>query len=113
VRAAELFGTWAKDAPDDGMPHYMMARYLTGNGLYREAMPRLETALARTLPSARVEVEAWRLRIVGACAVGDPAAARTAYDAYRQRPGVPKARRDAMAALIARCAEAGDLPAGR
>ena len=46
---------------------------------------------------ARVEAEAWRLRIVGSCAVGDPAAARNAYDAYRQRPGVPKARRDAMA----------------
>lgn len=113
VRAAELFGAWAKEAPDDGMPHYLMARYLTGAGLYREALPRLATALAKALPSPRVEAEAWRLRIVGSCAVGDPAAARNAYDAYRQRPGVPKARRDAMAALIARCSEAGDSPAGR
>ncbi len=113
VRAAELFGAWAKGAPDDGMPHYLMARYFTGASLYRESLERLDAALARQLPSARVEAEAWRLRIVGACAVGDPAAARNAYDVYRLRPGVPKARRDAMAALIARCSEAGALPADR
>ena len=113
VRAGELFGAWASEAPNDGMPHYLMARYLAGAGLYGEALLRLSTALARTLPSARVEAEAWRLRIVGSCAVGDPAAARNAYDAYRQLPLVPKARRDAMAALLARCSEAGDGPAGR
>lgn len=113
VRAAELFGLWSAAAPDDGMPHYLMARILQGNGLYREALARLDLALARRLPLSRVETEAHRLRILGACAVGDPALARTAYDAYRQRPSVPEARREAMAVLLERCAEAGDLPANR
>ncbi|MFO0590918.1 MAG: hypothetical protein U0441_25470 [Polyangiaceae bacterium] len=111
MRAGESFGLWEREAPEDGTPHYLLARYFVVQTEYREALRRLDLALARKLPTARVEVEAWRLRIVASCAVGDPNAARSAYDAYRSRPGVPKARRDAMAALIERCAEAGTAPA--
>jgi hypothetical protein len=105
VRAALLFGKWIQEAPRDGLPEYLMARHLFGAGLYASGMSSLDAALGKSLPTARVEVEALRLRVVGACAVHDPVGARRAYDAYQRRPEAPKARRDAMAALVARCAE--------
>ncbi|MBK8257083.1 MAG: hypothetical protein IPK82_30975 [Polyangiaceae bacterium] len=104
VRASELFGRWLRDAPDDGMPDYLMARQLHGGGLFEEAAERLDTALSKKLEPPRVSVEALRLRIIAACALADPVKARRVYDAYSGRSDVPRARREAMNALVGRCA---------
>lgn len=111
VRAAELFGAWSRDAPDDGMPDYLMGRQLYASGLYAKAAVRLDTAQRKGLPLPRVEVETQRLRIITACALGDTETARKTYDAYGARPEVPRARREAMAALVERCSEASRAPA--
>lgn len=113
VRAADLMGVWSREAPDDGLPYYLLGRQLHATGQFAEAQEKLALASAKRLPTARVEVEALRLRIVGACAQRDPIAARTSYDAYRARPEVPKARGEAMAGFVARCSEeTGAIPAG-
>jgi hypothetical protein len=111
AQASEMFGLWSKEAPDDGMPDYLMARQLQGAGLFTEAAERLDAALAKKLALPRVQVEALRLRTIVACALGDPVQATKTYDAYRARPEVPRARRESMAALVARCTEAGQVPA--
>lgn len=110
VRASEMFGLWSKEAPADGMPDYLMARQLLGAGLHAEAAARLDAALSKELALPRVQIETLRLRTVAACALGDPIAAEKAYDAYRARPEVPRARRESMAALVERCSEAGQRP---
>ncbi|MEZ4293909.1 MAG: hypothetical protein R3B70_02950 [Polyangiaceae bacterium] len=114
VRASELFGRWYRESPDDGLPDYLMARQLQGEGLYAESAARLDAALSKKLPLPRVEVETLRLRIVAACALGDPATARRTYDAFAGRPGVARARREAMESLVDRCAgDAGLSPPTR
>lgn len=111
ARASEMFGRWSKDDPGDGMPDYLMARQLLGAGLYAETAERLDAALSKKLGLPRVEIEALRLRIIAACALGDPVTARKTYDVYGARPEVPRARREAMAALLGRCSESGASPA--
>lgn len=111
VRASEMFGLWEKEQPRDGMPDYLMARQLLGGALYDEAAARLDAALSKELALARVQVETLRLRAIAACALGDPVTARRAYDAYGARPEVPRARREALAALVARCSGTAPRPA--
>ncbi len=110
ARASEMFGLWSRDVPGDGTPDYLMARQLLGGGLFAEAAERLDAALSKKLALPRVEVEALRLRIITACALGDPVQARRTYDAYGVRSEVPRARREALASLVGRCADAGPSP---
>lgn len=111
VRASEMFGLWAKESPDDGMPDYLMARQLLGGGLYSEAAERLDAALAKRIALPRVQIETLRLRTIAACALGDPVTATKSYDAYGARPEVARARRESIGALVARCSATGAIPA--
>jgi tetratricopeptide (TPR) repeat protein len=103
VRAAELLGAWAATAPEAGLPEYLLGRQYVSASEFEEAASRLDRALARELSLPRVVAEAERLRLVTACALGDTATARRMYEAYVALPEISEARREAAAALLARC----------
>ncbi|AUX23756.1 hypothetical protein SOCEGT47_042860 [Sorangium cellulosum] len=114
VRAAELLGAWAAQAPGDGLPNYLLGRHYLNDGRFDEAANRLERALAAHLPIQRVWIEAKRLRLVVACAVGDAATARRMFAGYAAHdgsagagPAVSEERRDAALRLLERCAGTG------
>ncbi|MFO0757079.1 MAG: hypothetical protein U0359_11355 [Byssovorax sp.] len=131
VLAAELLGAWAATLPDrasktgdfvpdtapilprvaeppvvldDGLPLYLLGRQMVNAGHYEEAADRLDRAIARGFSLARVRVEAHRLRLVTACALGDAAGAVRSYRVYASLPGVGEARRGAARSLLGRCA---------
>ncbi|AUX44164.1 hypothetical protein SOCE26_056270 [Sorangium cellulosum] len=111
VRAAELLGAWAAQAPGDGLPSYLLGRHYLNDGRFDEAADRLDRALAAHLPVQRVWIEAKRLRLVAACALGDAETARrmsTEYAAHDGEagagPAVSEERRDAALRLLERCA---------
>lgn len=107
VIAAELLGAWARADPDDGLPRYLLARHHLAAGAFREVAARLDEALALRLEPPRVRVEAERMRIVAACAVGDGVTARAFLGRYVAHPEVFAARRDAATSLVERCDNGG------
>jgi tetratricopeptide (TPR) repeat protein len=102
VRAAELLARWSGDAPDDGLPLYLLARYYVGAGALDEAAERLDRALARRLAIDRVAAEALRLRAIVASGRGEPDVAARALAAYAALPGPSAARKQALAHLVER-----------
>ncbi|WP_438013547.1 hypothetical protein WMF18_21680 [Sorangium sp. So ce315] len=110
-RAAELLGAWAAQAPGDGLPSYLLARYYLNDGRFDEAADRLDRALAAHLPIQRVWIEAKRLRLVAACGLDDAETARRMFAQYAAHdgaagagPAVSDERRDAALRLLERCA---------
>jgi thioredoxin-like negative regulator of GroEL len=107
LAALDLLGTWRAAAPDDGLPHYLLARKYLELARYAEAAVRLDQALSKRIALARVRNEALRLRLRAACAQADAPAAHDAFRRYAEAPGVPAARIAAARALLERCVEAG------
>lgn len=115
IRAAELLGAWSRAEPDDGLPQYLLARHYFNAGEFDDAADRLDRALTKKLGIMRVRVEAERLRVVTACALGDAATARKFFAGYTARTSVMPARREGMRGLVERCSGApvaGSDPAG-
>jgi tetratricopeptide (TPR) repeat protein len=104
TRAGALLGQWIGEDPTDGLPEYLLGRDLAGRGMYAEAADRLDRALAKRLAGGSVLREALRQRIIVACALGDAAAAKRAYDIWADKGGEPLAsRRDTVRRLMERC----------
>jgi tetratricopeptide (TPR) repeat protein len=101
--ALELLGALTVRLPEEGLPHYLLARQFFNAGQYEDALPRLDRALAASLRIARVQVESERLRLVCACALGDRRLAAEAYLRYATRREVSQARREAARSLVERC----------
>ncbi|MFT3772318.1 MAG: tetratricopeptide repeat protein [Minicystis sp.] len=101
--ALELLGGLTVSAPEEGLVWYLLARQYANGGQYEEAAPRLDRALAGTIRIPRARVEAERLRLVVACALGDGAGAAQMLARYTAHPEVSEARRDAARALVERC----------
>jgi len=105
MTAGALLGSWAAEDPTDGLPEYLLGKDLANRGLYADAAERLDRALAKRLAPGRVLREALRQRVIVACALGDAASARKAYDIWVDRGAEPfVARRDALGRLLERCA---------
>jgi tetratricopeptide (TPR) repeat protein len=104
MTAGALLGQWISEDPADGLPEYLLGKDLVNRGLYAEAAERLDRALAKRLPPGRVLREALRQRVIVACALGDVAAARKAYDIWADKGAEPfAARRDSLRRLLQRC----------
>ncbi|WP_437302142.1 hypothetical protein [Sorangium sp. So ce388] len=110
LRAAELLGAWAAQAPGDGLPSYLLGRQYLNDGRFDEAADRLDRALAAHLPVQRVWIEAERLRLVVACGLDDVETARRMFAQYAAHdgaagagPAVSEERRDAALRLLERC----------
>jgi tetratricopeptide (TPR) repeat protein len=99
----ELLGGLAVSAPDEGLPSYLLARQYFNAAQYEDAAARLDRALAGTLRIPRVRIEAERLRLVVACALGDRDGARRLLAGYAAHPEVSFARREAARSLVERC----------
>jgi tetratricopeptide (TPR) repeat protein len=105
MSAGALLGAWIAEDPSDGLPEYLLGRDLAGKSLWGQAAERYDRALAKRLPPGRVLREALRQRVIVACALGDVAAARRAFDIWTDKGAEPfRARREAMSRLIERCA---------
>jgi tetratricopeptide (TPR) repeat protein len=103
VRAIEMLATWAAEMPEEGLPHYLIARHYVSSARFGEAAERLDRALAGKITRTRVRVEAERLRVIAACGLGDADAARKAYAALAAEPGVSAARLASVKSLLERC----------
>lgn len=102
VAAAEL-GAWSSRDPSTGIPDYLLARIHFGSGRFDLASDSLERALARTLPIPSVLREALRLRMVLACALGDPARVQGSYARWSELPGPRESERRDLAEFVERC----------
>jgi tetratricopeptide (TPR) repeat protein len=100
-RAMELLGAWSAEAPDDGLPDYLLARHYVSAGQLVEAAAHLDRASTRSLTLPRVLAEARRLRIIVACGLGDAATAERLHRALP--PPESEARRSYLADFVARC----------
>jgi hypothetical protein len=110
MTAGALLGQWIAEDPADGLPEYLLGKDLVNRGLYAEAGERLDRALAKRLPPGRVLREALRQRVIVACALGDVAAARKAFDIWIDKGGEPfAARRESLRRLLQRCAAASGV----
>src|SRR5262249_33431808 len=103
VQAAELLGAWGAAAPDQGLPQYLLARHYMNAGDFEQAADRLDRARGRSPENPRAQAEAERLRLVVACALGDPQTAIESHAAYTASTLVPPARRAAATSLLERC----------
>ncbi len=101
--AAARLGEWAGMRPDDGTPLYLLGKNLHGEGRYREAAAYLDRALARSISLPSLLEEAWRVRLLAACAEGDLLAARRALDGFEGLPTPTAARRAGARAVATRC----------
>lgn len=110
VRAAELLGAWSAQRPGEGLPEYLLGRHWLGAGDWAEAAAHLDRALARELPLPRVLVEAERLRVITACALGDAPTADRLLAIWSAREGVPSARKDSLRDLVTRCTGRAPAP---
>jgi tetratricopeptide (TPR) repeat protein len=105
MTAGALLGSWAAEDPTDGLPEYLLGKDLANRGLFADAAERFDRALAKRLPPGRVLREALRQRVIVACALGDGANARKAYDIWVDRGAEPfAARRESLRNLLLRCA---------
>ncbi|HVY48867.1 MAG TPA: tetratricopeptide repeat protein [Minicystis sp.] len=103
VLAAESLGAWSAASPTDGLPLYLLGRHYYTAGRFDQAKERLDKALGARIELARVQIEAERLRLVVACALGDVPTAERWYAAYAAHPTVSAARREAARRLVERC----------
>ena len=101
--AAPRLATWAALEPENGLPHYLLGKNLFGRGRFLEAADYLDQALAKKLSLPRVTREAWRTRLILACALSDVAARARSLDAIRADPELSPARRAALERLAERC----------
>jgi Tfp pilus assembly protein PilF len=103
TEALDRIGRWRGADDHDGTPDYLFARQHFNAKNYALAAARLDDALSRSLALPRVLAEALRLRIRAACALGDGVTASRMLDRFRHLTVVSPRRKQAMAALVARC----------
>ncbi|HEY5373659.1 MAG TPA: hypothetical protein VIK01_08220, partial [Polyangiaceae bacterium] len=101
--AAPRLAVWATAEPKNGLPSYLLGKNLFGRGRFTEAAEYLDAALAKELSLPRVKREAWRTRLILACAVADSVAETRALSALRADPGLSPARRATVERLAQRC----------
>ncbi|HEX3854345.1 MAG TPA: hypothetical protein VHW01_25450, partial [Polyangiaceae bacterium] len=101
--AAPRLADWATAEPKNGLPSYLLGKNLFGRGRFVEAAEYLDAALAKELSMPRVKREAWRTRLILACAVGDAIAETRALSALRADPGLSPARGATVERLAQRC----------
>lgn len=112
IRAIEMLATWSAEAPEDGLPHYLIGRHYISAARFDEAAERLDRALEGQIALARVRAEAKRLRVVAACGLGDAERARKAFSALEMEPGMGAARLASAKSLIERCSGGQEPPNG-
>jgi tetratricopeptide (TPR) repeat protein len=101
--AAPRLADWASAEPQNGLPSYLLGKNLFGRGRFAEAAEYLDDALGKRLSLPRVQREAWRTRLILACAVGDGVAETRALTALRADSGLSRARRATVERLAERC----------
>ncbi len=101
--AAPRLAEWRAAEPGNGLPVYLLGKNLFGRGRFNEAAEYLDQALASELALPRVKREAWRTRLILACALGDANAKDRALSALRADDGLSAARRATLERLAQRC----------
>lgn len=101
--AGPKLGQWVEAEPDRGVAAYLLGKNFYLRHRWDEAARYLDRALSHELSPPSVEREAFRVRALVACAVGDAPRALRLYDAWRALPGLPAARIDAMRRFLHRC----------
>ncbi|MEO8905565.1 MAG: hypothetical protein ABI488_23865 [Polyangiaceae bacterium] len=108
--AAPRIEEWAQKEPGNGLPSYLLGKNLFNRNRFAEAADYLDDALNKTISLARVKREAWRTRLIVACAVGDGTAEARALSALRADNGLSAARRATVERLAQRCIVSAPRP---
>ncbi|MEP7052720.1 MAG: hypothetical protein ABJB12_20295 [Pseudomonadota bacterium] len=101
--AAPQLAVWAQTEPQNGLPSYLLGRNLFNRNRFVEAAAYLDDALSKNIAMPRVKREAWRTRLIVACAVADGASRNRALGALRSDTGLSAARRATVERLAQRC----------
>jgi formylglycine-generating enzyme required for sulfatase activity len=103
AEASANLGAWAEREPGLGMADYLLSRTYLGEGRFDLSSRALERAIGKELPIPSVVREAYRLRVVLACALGEDERVRSAYAGWSVLPGPRPPERREMADLVERC----------
>lgn len=87
IEAASALGAWSAIETEDGLPDYLLARNFFARGLYREAAQRLDGALGKSIALGSIRKEAWRLRMITACALEDREGLERAFEGWKREAG--------------------------
>jgi formylglycine-generating enzyme required for sulfatase activity len=101
--AASGLGAWSVREPALGLPEYLLARAYTGEGRYPLVAANLDAALGKMLPVPSVVREAYKLRVITACVLGDGARLSEAYARWLSLDGPRPPERAEMAEFVERC----------
>ncbi len=101
--AAPLLGAWRDHEPEQGLAPYLIGRNLFNRSLFDDTARYLDEALTRRLNLVSVEREALRLRVIVACARGEPRTARDSLERFLSLVGTTSARKRSVLAFAQRC----------
>ncbi len=103
MESSAALGEWSARDPALGLADYLLGKNLYGRFRWREASAHLERALERQLPLAGVRLEALRVGVLAACALGNTELASARLREYLSESAVGEVRRQAMTRFAAQC----------
>lgn len=103
MQSSSALGEWSARDPALGLADYLLGKNLYSRFRWREANEHMGRALERELPLASVQLEALRVSILAACALGDLALANTRLDQYLAQSTLGEVRREGMRRFAASC----------
>lgn len=95
---------WSEESPKDGLADYLLGRNFWQKGRESAGVEHLDIALERGLQLPQFRVEALRLRIAMACALGDRSRATELANRIVHELELPTPRRLGALRLVERCA---------
>jgi hypothetical protein len=103
AEAAARLALWAARDDQLGVADFLLGKNFYNGGRWTTAAEHLDRALARELVAPRIEREAWRMRLIVGCALGDLPAAHRAYERWRRQPDLNPAQILGVDRYAARC----------
>jgi formylglycine-generating enzyme required for sulfatase activity len=101
--AAAALGAWSEREPAVGLADYLLARTYAGEARYSLVAASLDAALGKTLPVPTVVREAYKLRLITACVLGDRERVDATYAKWLSLDGPRPPERAEVAELVERC----------
>jgi hypothetical protein len=103
MQSSSALGEWSAREPELGLADYLLGKNLYSRFRWHEAHSHLGRALERALPLGSVRLEALRVGILAACALGELELARTRLREYLARDELSAARREGMKRFAVGC----------
>ena len=103
MQSSSALGEWSEREPALGLADYLLGKNLYARFRWREANAHIGRALERELPLASVQLEALRVGILAACALGEQELARSRLREYLGRAAAGEVRKQGMRKFAVSC----------